>query len=168
MKIVRKMLGLLVLLGAWGVNSMPQAWAQGSDFDGPRLEGTWLFTVSLKDCSLGTPIGAPFLSLLTFARGGTMTETAANAMFFPGVRSPGHGVWKVAEQHSFKAITMAFITVNGVLTRTQTIEQTIEVEGENLAKTTSASVTFRAPDGTVLTTGCAAATGKRIELEPGS
>ena len=58
---------------------------------GRGLEGTWSFQVTLRDCSSGAPLGVPFYSLLTFNEGGTMTETTANAMFYPAERGPGHG-----------------------------------------------------------------------------
>ena len=120
--------------------------------------------VTQEDCSLHTPIGTPFLSLLTYNRGGTVTDTTSNPMGFAAVRGPGHGVWSKAGNHTFKAYTIAFVTLNGVLTRTQTILQTIEVDSSDTYKVTAASVKFFAPDGTLLFTGCATATAKRFEL----
>ena len=158
--------GLVVLaLMAFGISSAQAAYHPDDDWQAERLVGSWIFQISLQDCSLGTPIGAPFFSLLTFNRGGTVTETTANPMFFPAVRGPGHGIWKHDGHYHFEAATTAFITVNGALTRTQTITQTIELQGDDSLKTTKASVKFFSPSGSLLMTGCAAATAKRMELK---
>jgi len=133
--------------------------------DGRRLEGTWLFQISLQNCATEAPVGEPFYSLLTFARGGTMTETTSNPMFFPAERGPGHGAWAHAGDRTYKAVTKAFITLNGELTKIQTITQTLDVVDDDHVKTTAAKVTFTKPDGTLLAQGCAVATGKRVEVD---
>jgi len=56
---------------------------------GRGLGGTWRVEVTLRDCNTGAPLGSPFRSLLSFARGGTMTETTAR--FSPALRGPGQG-----------------------------------------------------------------------------
>ena len=157
---------LLVIVGVLGMSTARGAARPDDNGDGQKLEGTWVVTVSLRDCSLGTPIGAPFMSLLTFARGGTMTgDNLKPGMFFPALRGPGHGVWSKTGGNTYKASTIAMITVNGALTRTQTITQTIEIQNVDSFTTTSASVKFFAPNGTLVGTGCATATAKRFELE---
>jgi hypothetical protein len=134
------------------------------DFGARQLEGSWTVQVTQRDCKTGAALGNPFESFLTFARGGTLLETTANPMFFPAVRGPGHGVWSHTNHHKFKAVSIAFITVNGVLVRTQTITQTIEMGNDpNKFTTPSASVVFVPADGSATITGCATATGKRIE-----
>jgi hypothetical protein len=164
---IKYLKGLAVLaLMAFGISSAQAANHPDDDWQSDRLVGTWMFQISLQDCSLGTPIGTPFFSLLTFNRGGTVTETTANPMFFPAERGPGHGIWRQDGRHNyFEAATTAFITVNGALTRTQTITQTIEMLGDDSLKTTKASVKFFSPSGSLLMTGCAAATAKRLELK---
>jgi hypothetical protein len=162
---ILKASALLTIVGVLGLSSARGATRSDDSGDGQKLEGTWVVTVSLRDCSLGTPIGAPFMSVLTFARGGTMTETTSSPMFFPAFRGPGRGVWSKAGGNTYKASSIAMITVNGALTRTQTITQTIEINNEDSFTTTSASVKFFAPNGTLVGTGCATATGTRFELE---
>jgi len=160
--------GLAVLaLMAFGMSSARGASWPIDDFLTQPLEGSWMFQISLQDCTSHAAIGAPFFSLLTFNRGGTVTETTANPGFVPPtVRGPGHGIWRHDGRrgYGYEATTTAFITVNGVLSRTQTITQTIELEGPDKLKTTSASVQFFSPTGSLLMTGCAEATGKRIEF----
>ena len=151
-------MGILVIGSAFGTL------ARAEDHDA-SLTGTWLFQVSVENCSTGALIGEPFNSLLTFNDDGTMTETAANPMFYPAERGPGHGVWSRAGEHSFKATSVAFITLNGALQKLQTIAQTIEVTDRVSLKTTAANVKFMAPDGALLMEGCASATGQRLGLE---
>ncbi|HEY6389093.1 MAG TPA: hypothetical protein VIX91_25725 [Candidatus Acidoferrum sp.] len=134
------------------------------DRDGQTLKGTWVVTVTQQACPSGPAIALPFKSLLTFNAGGTMTETTDNPMFFPALRGPGHGVWNHTGPHTYSADTMAFVTVNGVLAKTQKISQTIEIgDDPDQFTTTSASVQFFDPTGTFLVSGCATATGQRLE-----
>ena len=56
------------------------------------------------------------------------------------------------------AATIAFITLNGALTRTQTIAQTIELGRDETLRTKSASINFFNPAAILLGTGCASAT----------
>ncbi len=139
---------------------------------GRGLEGTWTVTVTLRDCQAGSPLGNPFRSLLSFARGGTVTETTANPSFFPAVRSPGHGVWGAqrieagsasGRGRSYDAATTAFLTVDGVLTRTQKITQSIRMGDDPDTFDSDASVQFFDPAGRLLVTACATAVGQRFE-----
>jgi hypothetical protein len=134
------------------------------DRDGRTLAGTWVVTVTQHACPNGPAIAPPFQSLLTFDRGGTMTETTSNPMFFPALRGPGHGVWSHTGRHTYSADSLAFVTVNGVLAKTQKISQTIEMgDDPNQFTTTAASVQFFDPAGNLLVSGCATATGQRFE-----
>jgi hypothetical protein len=133
-----------------------------------HLEGTWSVQVTQRDCSTGAPLGVPFLSLLTFAHGGTMTETTSNPMFYPAVRGPGHGVWqrnggRDTDDRRYQASSLALVTVNGVLTQEQIIRQNIQMgNNPNTFQTTSASVEFYTPAGTLVRKGCATAQGTRF------
>jgi hypothetical protein len=158
---------LLLLTAAGMLLLLPGcALAQTADEEGARqtLEGSWMVQVTQVNCQTGAALGAPFLSLLTFARGGTMVETTSNPMFYPAVRGPGHGVWK-RDRHGYRAVSTAFITLNGELVRTQSISQTIEIGRDpNSFTTPSASVVFVPVGGGPTVTGCATAAGKRIVL----
>jgi hypothetical protein len=138
---------------------------------GRGLEGTWVVQVTRRDCSSGAPLGIPFYSLLTFAQGGTMTETTANSMFYPAERGPGHGVWSHvkgggygdASDRRYQARSLALITSNGVLVQEQIIRQKIQMGNKpNVFQTTSASIEFYKPDGSLLAKGCATAQGTRF------
>jgi hypothetical protein len=141
--------------------------AQGGERreEGRTLVGTWMVQVTRQDCQTHTQIGNPFLSLLTYNRGGTMTDTTSNPQFGQSVRGPGHGVWIQSHQHSYKVLSAAFVTMNGTLVSTQFLTQKIDVTTPDDYVVPTASIEFIAPDGTILSTGCATAVGKRLEAE---
>ena len=93
---------------------------------GRGLEGTWRVEVTLRDCNTGAPLGSPFRSLLSFARGGTMTETTAR--FSPALRGPGHGIWQQIQRSTFSSTLEAFLyNPAGVWIEWQRLTQTIEI-----------------------------------------
>jgi hypothetical protein len=161
-----KVLPALVLTGALVTSYAPRAVAEsdGWDSDGKSLVGTWSVSVTLLNCHTGGKVAGPFLSLGTFALGGTLSDTTSNPKLYPAERSPGLGVWQRTGRHTYRASTLALITVNGALVQTQKITQSIEIGGDpDEFKTTSASVEFFKPDGTLVASGCASALGKRLE-----
>jgi hypothetical protein len=133
--------------------------------EGRHLVGTWMVQVTREDCQTHVPVGPPFLSLLTYNPGGTMTDTTSNPQFGQSVRGPGHGVWIHTNHHSFKVLSAAFVTMNGTLVSTQFLTQAIDVTTPHDYVVPAASIQFVAPDGTILSTGCATAVGKRLEAE---
>src|SRR5262245_11701303 len=73
------------------------------------LIGTWTVQVTLRDCQTSAPLGPPFNSLVTFHRGGTVTETAGSLAFAIGQRSAGHGTWTRKNAHTFGQKMVALI-----------------------------------------------------------
>ena len=67
----------LALAGACAITTFAGASTPDTEsaFYGRGLVGTWQVKVTLQNCSTGVQIGMPFDSLLTFADGGTLTET---------------------------------------------------------------------------------------------
>jgi hypothetical protein len=164
--IALKSLCVLGTVVACALPFAPSASAQPEDrnFEARTLLGSWTVQVTQVNCETGEALGSPFLSMLTFGEGGILLETTSNPMFFPAVRGPGHGVWSYAPNRSFKAVSIAFITLNGELVKTQTINQTIELgEDPDTFKTTSASVAVVPAGGGPTISGCAIATGARIK-----
>ena len=147
-----------VLILSLGPGAAAQSGTRTSEAS--RLEGTWTVQVQQVDCTTGNPLGNPFPSLLTFARGGTATETTANPMFFPAERGPGHGVWSRIDKHNYRAASVAFITLNGSLVKTQKITQAIQIVDSGDSFTSAASVEFFDPAGNLLGSGCATAAGQ--------
>ena len=71
--------------------------------------GTWTVQVTLRDCQTSAPLGPPFNSLVTFHRGGTVTETAGSLAFAIGQRSAGHGTWTRNSARTFGQKMVALI-----------------------------------------------------------
>jgi hypothetical protein len=150
--------GVLVLGAGIAANAQSEQSPNG-------LKGTWRVQVTPYDCSTGTP-RPPFWSLLSFARGGTLTETTSAPVFLPGQRTPGHGVWSSIDENTYSAVSEAFILFDsptnppGLKTGTQKIIQAIVLNDENHFSSL-ASVKFFNADGTTVT-GCAEAAGTRL------
>jgi hypothetical protein len=131
------------------------------------LAGSWQVRITPYVCGSNPIVSFPeraFDSLLTFAAGGTVTETTANPNFQPGQRSPGHGYWSRVDRRSYDAVLQAFIQFTaGSYTRgTQLLEQEIElVDADHW--TSTAVVTFRNAQGDkVPPSGCATAAAVRM------
>ena len=124
---------MMTLSVSWNAVATPQR----HDYE---LEGTWLVTVTQKNCSTGATLSA-FHSILTFADGGSMAEDTTNPAFGPGQRGSGQGYWRYEGRRAFYAKSIAFINyttaspnppmVPPFKAGTQTIEQTIEFTHDN-------------------------------------
>ncbi|HKR26114.1 MAG TPA: hypothetical protein VJS11_01620 [Acidobacteriaceae bacterium] len=149
--------GLLLLGLAPGMQAQSEESARG-------LNGTWWATVVQYDCTTGATRPA-FTSLLAFARGGTMSETTGNPAFQPGQRTSGYGTWSKAEDDdTYSSVDEAFILYSAgpFAQGTQRISHSITLTDENHF-TDTATVQFYDTHGTLLVSGCARATGVRVE-----
>ncbi len=166
--LISALLGVAALAGSATIFSASKA--ASAEPVHRSLTGTWLVTIQQYDCSGGTDLGLPFQSLLTFGPGGTLIETTANPAFAPGQRGPGHGTWDRSGFDSIRAVSEAFIlfttSAHGPVpefdTGRQRIEQYIEFSGGDQFNS-EATVSFTDPSGTVLRSGCARATGARMD-----
>jgi hypothetical protein len=128
---------------------------------GKRLEGTWRVQVSIRDCTDGTVL-RNFPAMLTFAKGGTLTETTTG---FPITqRSPGHGVWSFLSNQTYSAVSEAFLfNPAGVWIGTQRLTQAIEIGPNGDEFNSTATNEIADVNGTLMVTGCATAVGSRFE-----
>lgn len=94
------------LLGAAGAASAAETDAASAQ---ATLAGTWKVQVTLRDCTSGAPLGPAVNSLVTFHRGGTISETASSLAFAPGQRSPGHGTWAPGTGHTYQQEMIALV-----------------------------------------------------------
>jgi hypothetical protein len=131
------------------------------------LEGNWQVRITPYLCGSNPIVSLPqfaFDSLMTFATGGTMTETTANPSFQPGQRSIGQGNWSRVERRSYDAVFQAFVQfTGGNYTRgTQRVEQEIDLVDADHWQST-AVVTFRNAQGdSIPPSGCATAEAVRM------
>src|SRR6266581_395605 len=75
----------------------------------PRFTETRCF-VRDATCSRTATAGAAqrtFPALFAFAKGGTLTETTAGVS--PALSTPGYGVWRHTDGHSYSAVVESFV-----------------------------------------------------------
>jgi hypothetical protein len=134
------------------------------------LAGAWSVQVTLRDCATNAPIGVPFNSLVSFHRGGTLSESAASLGFAIGQRTAGHGNWSRLGNRTYRQKMVNLILFDtapnlpmtpGFLAGWQVVTHTVAVNGDELSS--SGTNAFYRSSGEVYRTGCSTATGRRIE-----
>lgn len=156
-------LALLAALTLAGMISTKTALGapERAESNGPKLEGTWRVQVTIRDCNSGATLRT-FPALLSFAQGGTLTETTAG--FPPALRSPGHGFWRHTTDHSYLAVSEAFLfSPAGVWTGTQRLTQSIEIGDSPDQLNSTATSEIYDTNGQLITSGCATAVATRME-----
>jgi hypothetical protein len=135
------------------------------------LEGTWLVEVTLRDCSTNAQIGLPFESVVTFHRGGTVTETTSSRAFAIGQRSDGQGKWQFQGHDSYSQRMVSLIKFDtasnlplspGFSAGWSIVSTTLELTDPDHAMSSGTNEFYRA-DGTQYRTGCSTAVAVRFE-----
>jgi hypothetical protein len=57
------------------------------------LVGVWGVSIQGRDCATNAALGPPSRALFTYHQDGTVLESPGAAIFAPGQRSVGHGIW---------------------------------------------------------------------------
>lgn len=135
--------------------------AAGSDREG-RLQGTWRVQINPRNCLTGAPAPS-FAFLVSFARGGTLTEVMNAPAFQPGQRTAGLGVWSRSHRKTYKAVWDAFILFDSsqFARGVQRIMWDLEVDGDQM--TIESSSQFFDINGNPRRATCASGTGTRFE-----
>jgi hypothetical protein len=168
------LIGLIATLTASG--SAVRADSGGS----AGVAGTWQVQVTLRDCASNAPLGT-FGSLVTFHRGGSLSESAASLAFAPGQRTSGHGTWARRHDHTVRQKMIALILFDtapnlpgmpgfdpslpispGFFAGWQTVNHKVELVDANHL-TSAGTNAFYKSDGSVYRTGCSTATGQRFK-----
>jgi hypothetical protein len=156
---------VLVLVGAllhfWSREAAAQSNGEGT------LQGTWRVQINPINCQTGAPLPS-FSALVSYARGGTLTEVINSQAFLPGQVTPGLGVWSHTQANAYKAVWEVFIlfdtppTVPGFPFKrgVQRLMRDIEVDGDQM--TFNASSQFFDSNGNPLVATCASGTGTRF------
>jgi len=131
-----------------------------------RITGTWRVHMTPRNCQTGAPL-PPFDFLVSFARGGTLTEVINAQAFSPGQRTTGLGLWSHVQSNTYKSVSEAFIlfdsptTLPGFKRGSQRLSWDIQVDG-NQATIESAGQ-FLDSDGNLIVPTCASGVGTRFE-----
>jgi hypothetical protein len=146
--------------------------AQSANSASPSgLVGTWRVQVTLRDCATDAQIGLPFQSLVTFHRGGTVTESTTAPAFAIGQRSAGHGTWAHLGGGTYLQKMIALIAFDtapnlpfspGFAAGWQTVTHTVEQIAHDQLVSFGTS-TFYTSNGAAYRTGCSSAVGRRFE-----
>jgi hypothetical protein len=126
-----------------------------------KIQGAWVLRVSSYDCQTGAPL-VTFQSVVAFAQGGTVTNVTTGSS--PALRSTGLGTWKKAGDHTFTAVTVAFLfSPVGAWTATQRIANTLEIGSDPDELTGTTAVEFFDTNGNLIMTACATVVGRRLD-----
>jgi hypothetical protein len=129
------------------------------------IQGAWRTMVTPVSCQTGDPLGPPFRSLLTFNKGGTMSEYGIGPGSTPALRSPGHGVWQRTHGWRDYSYTFTFYRydASGVFIGSQKVTSALELGASGDELTTNADVEILDANDNVIATFCAQAAGTRFE-----
>lgn len=132
-----------------------------------HIEGVWLWQLQGEDCATGAPLGPSAPGLVTFATGGTLSETATilqRAEPFPFFRSPGHGTW---ERRNWENYTAAYVlqrlNADGTFAGRTVLRGEIQLTDGGDALVWSGRGELVAPNGSVILATCNSATGVRFQ-----
>jgi hypothetical protein len=145
------------------------------------LVGTWAVDITLRDCATNAPLGPPFHSLVTFHRGGTLSETTASLAFAIGQRTPGHGTWARKGGHTYAQEMIALVLFDtapnlpgtpgfdptkpvspGFFAGWVTVSHTVSlVDADHI--TSAGTNAFYKNSGELYRSGCSTAVGQRFE-----
>jgi hypothetical protein len=173
---------MLWITGALLLTSDGMVMAQSnSSHSQPELVGAWTVQVTLRDCATNAPLGPAINSLVTFHRGGTLSETAASLAFAIGQRSPGTGTWLRQRGQTYSQRMVALILFNsdpnapgtpgfdpnkpvspGFFAGWQTVTHTVQVTDTDRLASSGTNAFYKA-NGDLYRTGCSTAIGQRFK-----
>jgi len=126
------------------------------------LQGAWRVQLTVRDCQTGQALRT-FPALLTFAKGGTLTFTTAGQ--FPAIATPGAGVWRHIDGHTYQAAAEVFIfSPAGAWIQTHRLTRQIEIDNDADQFTETVKLQILDTNGNLITTGCATSVASRLEL----
>ena len=148
----------LVLAGMLVLGSGLTAWAQSED---AGLQGTWRLQVTVRDCQTGQALRT-FPALFAFAKGGTLTVTTAGQL--PSLSTPGLGVWRHRDGHTYSAVSEAFVfSPAGAWTQTHRLTRVIEIGNDANEFTDTVALQIFDTNGNLIVTGCGTSVASRFE-----
>lgn len=160
---------VLALTAALVTTPSHEAIAQSSE-SASGLVGTWIVQVTLRDCTTNQA-RTSFTSLVTFHRGGTLSESPASPAFAIGQRPAGHGTWTQQGPHTWLQRMIGLIVFDtppnppvspGFFAGWQEVTHTIELI-DTSHFTSAGTNAFYTSDGTLYRSGCSTAVAQRFD-----
>ena len=151
----------LVLAGILVLGSGLTARAQSANAGSNNgLEGAWRLQVTVLDCQTGA-VQRTFPALFAFAKGGTLTETTAGQP--PALFTPGFGVWRHTTDHSYSAVSEAFVfSPAGAWIQTHRLTRSIELDRGADEFTDTIKLEIFDTSGNLIVTGCGTSLASRF------
>jgi hypothetical protein len=147
----------------------------------PKLVGTWVVQVTLRDCTSGAPLRPAFNSLVTYNSGGTIAESTAGHAFAPTQRTNAHGSWTRLPGGRYEQRMIALLLFDtpanlpgtpgfdpaspispGFFAGWQTLSHTARMIDEDHSESEGTNAFYKA-DGTLYRTGCSSAVAQRFK-----
>lgn len=150
---------ILPLLAAAALNWPIAASAQGAK----ALEGTWDVAVTLRNCQTGDAIRS-FPRMITFAKGGTLSEfAAAGSDAMPVVRAPGHGAWAYLGDSLFTySVKFMRLTASGAPDGSISEVRDVEMDSAGASFTADGRAVITFANGAQSPVLCATEAGTRL------
>lgn len=144
------------------------------------LAGAWLVQVTLRNCATNAPLGT-FDSIVTFHRGGTLSESTSSPAFAIGQRGPGHGAWASEGHHTFSQRMVSQINFDtapnlpgpgfdpgrpvtpGFFAGWATVTHTLELSDADHATSVGTNDFYRKGESVPYRSGCSSAVATRFE-----
>ena len=149
-----------------GQNAEENQSSSSSNAPERTIEGVWRTQITPRDCQTGAPL-LTFPGLITYHKGGTMSETAGSPSGPPSPRSPGHGVWNRRNRRHYEAsFVLQLFNLDGTFAGTQKITQNLRLNASGDRwddNTTLPNFQIFDANDHVIATGCATAVGTRFE-----
>jgi len=148
-------LAIMVVMGSGKI-------AKAED-DGSRngLEGAWRLQLTVRDCQTGAALRT-FPALFTFAKGGTLTATTAGQS--PALFTPNLGVWRHVNDHSYSAVSEAFVfSPAGAWIQTHRLTRAIEIGEDGNEFTDTVALEIFDTNGNVIVSGCGTSVATRFK-----
>jgi hypothetical protein len=148
-----------------GILVMASGFTARAQSEGARshhcLQGTWRVEVAVRDCHTGA-VQRTFLTLFAFAKGGTVTNTTAGQP--PALFTPGFGVWRHTDDHSYSAVSESFVfSPAGVWIQTHRLTRAIDVDVDGDEFTDTIALEILDTSGNVIARGCGTSVGTRFK-----
>ncbi len=135
-----------------------------SDSSQNSVIGVWETTVTPRNCLTGEAAGPAFIGLVTFHKGGTVSEYGANPA--TPFRTPGHGIWQAApwlgEDRYLMNFTFIPLTPAGAPVGRLKVSQTLEYKRYLDQSSTTGGFQLFSPSGIVIGSGCSTSTATRF------
>ena len=125
------------------------------------LIGTWDVQVTIRDCQTNAALRT-FPSILTYNMGGTLIESTAGMP--QAAKTPGHGVWNPTRDNSYHVTFKSLrFDASGNLSGTTVVSQIVNLTHHGNDGESTGTVELRAPNGTLIATGCSTSTSTRLD-----